>query len=586
MSLEEMYKNALARDLIGPEVLGSDSRIQPNEPNAKCEFHMDAPGHSTNNCPRLKHRIQDLIDHKHLILNPIPPPNVNTNPLPNHASGSVNMITAEEEPIAAIGSIAQTTTDDLVSVITPWIVNFVPREPNRLGHESYHAVPRDYGTHAGTSSEEVFSMTRSGRCYIQPEAPPKEKEVEVIPKKKVTNEEANAFMKMVKDTEYKVVDQLRKTPAQISLLALLLSSEPHRDALINVLKEAIVPKEISASQVEDMVGSIFSGQITFGDEELSSEEQQHTKALHIVCKSMGYVLSRVMVDNGSALNVCPMSTLQQMKVAPTLIRPTKSVVRAFDGKTREVQGEIDLPLEIGPCTFNVTFKVMDIPGVYSLLLGRPWIHAAGAVPSTLHQKVKFILEDRVVVINGEDDYNIYKETAVPFVGTEDEDPLSFHTFELISVIKDWGEPTPNKTDLMVGRMMLGANFILGQGLGIRGQGIVDPVAPKEHKGTFGLGFRPTLEDCIYARRKRLAGDSWPMRFPPLAKSFPGPPQMTCPDGEDVQDSLSGLFSSDLVIGALLDEVPPGPLVRPMTNEENISNWMTLPIYALSSCNNE
>ena len=436
------------------------------------------------------------------------------------------------------------------------------------------------------SNDEVFSMTRSGRCYVQPEVPPQEKEPEVAPKRKVTVEEANAFMKMVKDTEYKVVDQLRKTPAQISLLALLLSSEPHRDALMSVLKEALVPKEISASQIENLVGSVFSGQITFGDEELSSEEQQHTKALHIVCKSMGYVLSRVMVDNGSALNVCPMSTLRHMKVDSALIHPTKSIVRAFDGKTREVQGEIDLPLEIGPCTFNVTFKVMDIPGVYSLLLGRPWIHAAGAVPSTLHQKVKFILEDRVVVINGEDDYNIYKETAVPFIGAEDEDPLSFHTFELISVIKDWGEPTPNKTDLMVGKTMLRGNFTWGQGLGIRGQGITHPIAPKEHKGTFGLGFCPTVDDCIYARRMRFAGSSRPMPYPPLAMSFPGPPRMSFPDGIDAHDSLSGSFSSSLVIGALLDEAPPGPFIRPMANEESVSNWMTLPAYALSCSNNE
>ena len=196
---------------------------------------------------------------------------------------------------------------------------------------------------------------------------------------------------------------------------------------------------------------------------------------------------RVMIDNGSALNVCPLSTLQHMKVASTSIRPNKSIVRAFDGKTREVQGEIDLPLEIGPCTFNVTFKVMDIPGAYSLLLGRPWIHAAGAVPSTLHQKVKFILEDRVVIIRGEEDYNIYKETAIPFIGAEDEDdkPLSFHAFELISVIKDSGEPAPNRADRMVGKVMLRSNFTPGQGLGIRGQGIIYPITPKEHIGTFG-----------------------------------------------------------------------------------------------------
>jgi hypothetical protein len=416
-------------------------------------------------------------------------------------------------------------------------------------------------------------MTRSGRCYVQPETPPKEKQTEAAPKKKVTDEEAAAFMRIVRDSEYKVIDQLRKTPAQISLLALLLSSDLHREAVTNVLKEAIVPKEISPRQVENLIGSVFAGQVTFGDEELGPEGQQHVKALHIVCKSQGYVLSKVMVDNGSALNVCPMSTLRQMKVDPSLIRPTKSVVRAFDGNTREVLGEIDLPLEVGPCIFNVSFKVLDIPGVFSLLLGRPWIHAAGAIPSTLHQKVKFITEDRLVVIDGEEDYNIYKETAVPFIGTEDEDPLPFHAFELISVIRDLGEPTPGKAELMVGRIMLGSNFTLGCGLGIRGQGILHPVTLRKNNGKFGLGYNPSFKDQEDIRRKRFR----PRAIPPLAVSFPGPPQMISPDG--INDLLIS-FSSGVVIGALLNELPAGPFIRPVVNNEDIANWATLPICTL------
>ena len=54
--------------------------------------------------------------------------------------------------------------------------------------------------------------------------------------------------------------------------------------------------------------------------------------------------------------------------------------------------EIEIEVQIGPCTFNVEFQVMDISPSYNCLLGRPWIHIAGAVPSTLHQKIKFVTE--------------------------------------------------------------------------------------------------------------------------------------------------------------------------------------------------
>lgn len=36
------------------------------------------------------------------------------------------------------------------------------------------------------------------------------------------------------------------------------------------------------------------------------------------------------------------------------------IIRAFDGTRREVDGEIDLPVDIGPYTFDITLKVLDI----------------------------------------------------------------------------------------------------------------------------------------------------------------------------------------------------------------------------------
>ena len=77
------------------------------------------------------------------------------------------------------------------------------------------------------------------------------------------------------------------------------------------------------------------------------------------------------------------------------------MVRAFDGSKKSVIGEVDLPIWVGPHMFQVTFQVMDIFPTYSCLLGRPWIHEAGALVSTLHQKLKFVRNGKVVIINGE-----------------------------------------------------------------------------------------------------------------------------------------------------------------------------------------
>ena len=46
---------------------------------------------------------------------------------------------------------------------------------------------------------------------------------------------------------------------------------------------------------------------------------------------------------------------------------------------------------------------MDISPAYSCLLGWPWIHSVGVVPSTLHQKLKFVVERQLIIVSGEED---------------------------------------------------------------------------------------------------------------------------------------------------------------------------------------
>ena len=77
------------------------------------------------------------------------------------------------------------------------------------------------------------------------------------------------------------------------------------------------------------------------------------------------------------------------------------MVKAFVGSRKTVIGEVDLPIVIGPHTFQITFQVMDIRVAYNFLLGRPWIHDAGAVTSTLYQRLKFVRHGKLVMIGGE-----------------------------------------------------------------------------------------------------------------------------------------------------------------------------------------
>lgn len=78
-------------------------------------------------------------------------------------------------------------------------------------------------------------------------------------------------------------------------------------------------------------------------------------------------------------------------------------MKAFDGSKRFVVIEVNLPVNIGTHVFSITFYVVDILPEYKCFLGRPWIHAAGAVTSTLHRKLKFSADNKMVVVEGEED---------------------------------------------------------------------------------------------------------------------------------------------------------------------------------------
>ena len=97
----------------------------------------------------------------------------------------------------------------------------------------------------------------------------------------------------------------------------------------------------------------------------------------------------VLVDDGNALNVCPLKTASCLGLSIEDFVPIDQHVRAYDNSRREVLGTITLELAIGPMVKKVDFQVLNIASCFNMLLGRPWIHDTEAVPSSLYQKVWF-----------------------------------------------------------------------------------------------------------------------------------------------------------------------------------------------------
>jgi len=75
-------------------------------------------------------------------------------------------------------------------------------------------------------------------------------------KKEVSLKEASEFLRIIQQSKFKVIEQLDKTPARVSLLELLVSSEPYRALLVNVFNEAHVAQDISVEGFEGIINNI------------------------------------------------------------------------------------------------------------------------------------------------------------------------------------------------------------------------------------------------------------------------------------------------------------------------------------------
>ncbi|KAI5388023.1 hypothetical protein KIW84_073928 [Lathyrus oleraceus] len=249
-------------------------------------------------------------------------------------------------------------------------------------------------------------------------------------------EDCDEMLRLIKRSEYNVVDQLLQTPSKISVLSLLLNSEPHREALQKVLDVAYVDHDVTIEQFDSIVVNITAcNNLSFCDSDLPEEGRDHNLALHISMGCKDDAMSNVLVDTGSSLNVLPKSTLSKLSYQGPPMRQSGIVVKAFDGSRKTVIGEVDLPVKIGPSDFQITFQVMDIHPSYNCLLGRPWIHEAGAVTSTLHQKLKFVKNKKLVVVGGEKALLVSHLSSFSYIDAEDEVGTPFQALSIAEPIE-------------------------------------------------------------------------------------------------------------------------------------------------------
>ena len=152
----------------------------------------------------------------------------------------------------------------------------------------------------------------------------------------------------------------------------------------------------------------------------------------------------------------------------------------------------------------VNFQVIKVDFLYNILLGRPWLHAVGAVASTLHRRFKFISENQFITIMAKEPMTIFQETSIPYIDAFAFLEASFHSFKIVSMIHNALEPGSSKplAILMAVKEMLKFRYKLGQGLRVVGVGALLSLNSHIIKEDSFWGMKPLMRNSFKLLEER------------------------------------------------------------------------------------
>ena len=140
--------------------------------------------------------------------------------------------------------------------------------------------------------------------------------------------------------------------------------------------------------------------IAFDDDDLKGTIQPHDDALVVTAQISGFLVKRVRVDQGSGADVMYPDLFKGLGLKNQDLSKYDTPLVSFNGRVVIPEGQVSLPVSMEGKEVMVTFIVVNSFSPYTVILGKPWIHAMGAVLSTLHVKVKFPIEQGVAIVRG------------------------------------------------------------------------------------------------------------------------------------------------------------------------------------------
>lgn len=264
---------------------------------------------------------------------------------------------------------------------------------------------------------------------------------------------------------------------------------------------------------EQLVRLVFPGGVaptlTFSNKELPPEGSAHNKPLYILVECREKWMPVVLVDTRSAINVCPSRTSYAIDLKPADFVSTAQVIRAYDNTSREAMGMVQIRVQVGPAQQDIEFHVLDVPTIFNLLPGRPWLHQVKAVFSTLHQILKYPHGKGATIVFGNSSIHPLPEVTTVVLeiiyGEKDVFLSGFTLAETRAVQTILATDEGLYVSVQSIYFMNKLQHVPGMGLGRSGwKGVIALADVPHNPHAFGLGYTPTKEDWV-RKGKEMVG---------------------------------------------------------------------------------
>ena len=125
-------------------------------------------------------------------------------------------------------------------------------------------------------------------------------------------------------------------------------------------------------------------EIVFSSQDLEGVQLPHSDALVITLRIGEFDVKRILIDPGSSVEIMYKSLFRGLGLGKKDLSRTEGPLSGFSGETVIPSGKVTINVRAGMVSSPTEFFVLNTFSPYNAILGRPWLHRMGAVPSTLH----------------------------------------------------------------------------------------------------------------------------------------------------------------------------------------------------------